>query len=291
MVTLLQIKKYFQKAGFWESTDFIKQIKESNNNKIFEHNAMILKKYTHKKNYIFEKQCLQILSKKNKKYFPKVLFDDPKNYVLIFNKLPWETLDKIRLQLPAKQQSMHISQLINFLQELRNIPAPKWYSFEKYLKNEVKKYYNKAKENPYMQKENIKKLYEYIIKNLHIFSQQKSILIYSDFWVKNILADKKTITGIIDFETWCYAPLCIEWYKILYTLFSIKNWWDDTSAAEQDFMKKFFQISKKKYPELFLSNPEQSKIYHGVEYIKKLSRYKQKRYSHKEVENFHKEFL
>lgn len=291
MFTLAQAKEYFKKNNFWNPKYSIKQIKESTNNTIFSHNKLILKQYTHKENYLFEKQCLQAISLKNKKYFSTIILDDTQRHIMIFNKLPWKTLDKIRPDLSSKQQSLYIGKLINILQELHTIQAPVWYKFSYYLKNGIEKYYSKAVKNPYIQKQKFKSLYLYIIKHLSLFSKQKQVFIHSDFWVKNILANKNNITGIIDFETWCYGPLCIEWYNIQHTWFYIKDWGDDTSPAEQDFMKKFIIKIKKTYPNLFVSTQQQDKIYHGIHYIKKLSRWKEKRYIQEDVEKFKKEFL
>lgn len=291
MFTLIQAKKYFQKTRFRDVKCSVIQIKESTNNKIFEHNNVILKKYTYKWNYVFERQCVQDLLSKKKQYFPRILLDDPQNRIIIFNKLSWETLDKVRLKLSKQQQSLYITKLIKVLKEFHTIAAPMWYSFEKYLKSEITKYYQKAIKNPHISKEKLKILYEYIIKYLNIFSQQKQILIYSDFWVKNILSNQKNITGIIDFETWCYGPLCLEWYKIQHTRFYIKDWGDDTSVAEQDFMRKFIMNIKKIYPKIFISTIQQDKVFQGIHYIKLLSRWRQKWYTHQEVEKFRKEFL
>lgn len=287
------IKSILQKSKLYTKDFSITKINESCNNDVFWHHNLIIKIYHKKKNFQHEVDCLQRLEKYKKDYYPRVLYKNAKNKVLIMTKLPGKLLDTCRLEMPASTQKKMIKTLVDILKEINSIKAKPWHSFAKESKEWLERLVKKSQTNPHIKKSEFNKLVKKIEQYLASSNDKKSVLIHNDMRVKNFLTDGKSITGIIDFENGYYGPHYEEWLWLQLTQRwvekDIKN--DDTSPAEKDFVKKFMLALKKDYPKVFVCSALQKYTYYAIVYLSKLRRYKEKRYRHEEVEKFKSHFL
>jgi aminoglycoside phosphotransferase (APT) family kinase protein len=83
---------------------------------------------------------------------------------------------------------------------IHSLPA-KSPHFTEYLAQQGKSYYHKNQDHPFLNSEQLEKIYMMFTKGISSFHHLQETVIHNDFRYKNILVEQGKLSGIIDFET------------------------------------------------------------------------------------------
>jgi hypothetical protein len=285
---LEELKNILIKNWLFDKNIEIKEIKESDWNHIFCHWNYFIKiaREANEGAIINESNILKLLPED--KIFPRVILLDYLAWnipCLVISRLEWKIIEYERNNYSGKQKVDICNQIIDGLKKINNI---KWEKNIESIKSDFKKYFELAQSNNFVTQDFLKKLENLRNEEVENLNYEDFCLCHLDFWYKNILVKDWKITWIIDFELARFVPLSYERLRIQYTDYYIKyDEWDNT---EKEFMKYFLQQIDIEYPNLKKSL-KTMKLFHILEIVGKLWRYKESWYEQVSVDRLYDYFL
>ncbi|EKE28120.1 MAG: hypothetical protein ACD_3C00096G0003 [uncultured bacterium (gcode 4)] len=269
----------------------LKEIHESNNNKVFSCWDFIIKVSQDKDNLKNEFEYLRLLEGKWK--FPKPISYDIENddHILIMSKLCWVGLDYLWHEFDENEKNQILKDIVHHVKTIHSINIPSWIEvdYSKIIELNFYKNLQVVLLNPNVTEREVHLIKNEIEKYKSCFNDSSLSLVHNDLWYKNILIEDKKLTGIIDFELGFYWPIELDFFRLLHHKISVINYEDKFPVhyEELDFLDSLMKIIKLDYPQLVKKiTSEQIYIYNLQSYFLKLSRHNETWYNHEEVMNF-----
>lgn len=279
-------KILLKKFSTYNSNNLVK-INESTNNDVYSFDDYIIK-ISIKQNLKLE---YDILSKLIWLWnFPKpILYQENIEWhnILILEKLDWILLDKVRASFDEWDKQRLVSQI---LLNIKVIHSLKLQQFGESFIQEFETNFNRAIQNPFIDKNEIIWLHEYVLNNVYQFDSLLVGLIHNDIWYKNILVNNWKLSWIIDFEMAKFRPLCFEYFRLLHHRLSAQNYIDSGALdyTEVNFLDHLIAVFEKDYSQITISEDSLSYNLFCIDYyFRLLLNYEKEWYNHAAVNKYY----